>query len=83
MEIPRRKHTKKALAHHAGVIANAKIRMLACHPLRLTSHWRHSPDFFQETAKSVKGREWLSELGNGEPKKPCDPEFPTHLVSAG
>jgi hypothetical protein len=57
--------------------------MLACHPLRLTLHWRHSPDFFKETEKSVKAREWLSQQGIGEPKKPCDPEFPTHLVSAG
>lgn len=50
-------------------------------------HWRHSPDLFKQPEKSVS--EWPRGPKSREmekpkaPKKPCDPEFPTHLGLAG
>lgn len=74
----------------AGVIANAECRLgakLADIPCGSHLHWRHCPDIIFKPEKSVS--EWPSpksremEKPKGPQKKPCDPEFPTHLGLAG
>lgn len=50
-------------------------------------YWRHSPDISSNRRSPLRLAEHPKEQGNGEAtrpqKKPCDPEFPTHLVLAG